>query len=135
MTACWTAVQQAPYASHSLTVFIHVPTAHATTAHFRRNCPLAPAQGTEASGSLFNFGDERKPGAGVAQGAGTGFVNGNANGYGGGFGSGSAASAAAGLNALVAAEEERGALLERVFAPSDAGSDGTHRCCKPRFCM
>lgn len=61
---------------------------------------------------MFSFGDD-KPGAAASD------DNGNAA-Y-----SSSASAAAAGLNALVA--EDRGALLEKVFAPSDAGSDGTNR--------
>lgn len=74
-------------------------------------------QGTDVSGSVFSFGDEklgassnsdRMPAGGVAFSA-------------------SAAAAAAGLNALVA-DEERGLMLEKAFAPSDAGSDGSHRC-------
>lgn len=70
---------------------------------------------------MFSFGDE-KPGA-----AGNDAAAGNGNGSAATFSS-SAAAAAAGLNALVA--EERGSLLEKVFAPSDAGSDGTNRCCQ-----
>lgn len=74
-------------------------------------------QGTDVSGSVFSFGDEklgassnsdRMPAGGVPFSA-------------------SAAAAAAGLNALVA-DEERGLMLEKAFAPSDAGSDGSHRC-------
>jgi hypothetical protein len=72
-------------------------------------------QGTDVSGSVFSFGDE-KLGA-----------SSNSDRAGGVPFSTSAAAAAAGLNALVA-DEERGLMLEKAFAPSDAGSDGSHRC-------
>ena len=77
----------------------------------------APLQGTDVSGSVFSFGDEKL-------GASSNSDRMPANGV--PF-STSAAAAAAGLNALVA-DEERGLMLEKAFAPSDAGSDGSHRC-------
>jgi hypothetical protein len=72
-------------------------------------------QGTDVSGSVFSFGDE-KLGA-----------SSNSDRAGGVPFSTSAAAAAAGLNALVA-DDERGLMLEKAFAPSDAGSDGSHGC-------